>query len=178
MSSRRVHLFPLTQRCAALPQVFEQLKGCQDLGALRQITGQLQRNCAAMRATLEQHVRAEEQELWPLFAEHFTTAEQEEIVGRIIGRTGAEALQAMLPWVAGEPAAWSTCWDGAQARRARLPRGAVCDSKASASGPLGHAGVLRQCSDAGGAARAGPDCAASGSTAAMQAPSQRRSSAT
>ena len=82
-------------------QVFERLKGCQELHALRDITGQLQRNCAAMRATLEQHVRAEEQELWPLFAEHFSTAEQEEIVGRIIGRTGAEALQAMLPWVAG-----------------------------------------------------------------------------
>ena len=90
-------------------QVFTQLKGCQGLHALRQVTGQLQRNCAAMRATLEQHVRAEEQELWPLFAEHFTTAEQEEVVGRIIGRTGAEALQAMLPWVAGGPPAVPCC---------------------------------------------------------------------
>lgn len=57
-----------------------------------------------MRATLEQHVRAEEQELWPLFAENFTTAEQEDIVGMIIGRTGAEVLQAMLPWVIGTSA--------------------------------------------------------------------------
>lgn len=55
-----------------------------------------------MRATLEQHVRAEEQELWPLFAEHFTAEEQQHLVGMIIGRSGAEVLQAMLPWVTGE----------------------------------------------------------------------------
>lgn len=47
-------------------------------------------------------MRAEEQELWPLFAEHFTVEEQEDLVGRIIGRTGAEVLQAMLPWIASE----------------------------------------------------------------------------
>jgi zinc finger protein-like protein len=57
-----------------------------------------------MRASLEQHVRAEEQELWPLFAENFTTAEQEHLVGLIIGRTGADALSSMLPWVTGGPA--------------------------------------------------------------------------
>ena len=54
-----------------------------------------------MRATLEQHVHAEEQELWPLFAENFSVDEQEAIVGLIIGRTGAEVLQAMLPWITG-----------------------------------------------------------------------------
>ncbi|EIE21877.1 putative zinc finger protein, partial [Coccomyxa subellipsoidea C-169] len=59
----------------------------------------LQRLTAATRASLEQHVRAEEQELWPLFAEYFTEAEQDHLVGVIIGRTGAEVLQAMLPWV-------------------------------------------------------------------------------
>ncbi len=46
-------------------------------------------------------MRAEEQELWPLFAEYFTEAEQDHLVGVIIGRTGAEVLQAMLPWVTG-----------------------------------------------------------------------------
>lgn len=55
-----------------------------------------------MRATLEQHVKAEEQELWPLFAEHFTAEEQQHLVGMIIGRSGAEVLQAMLPWVTGK----------------------------------------------------------------------------
>ena len=48
-------------------------------------------------------VRAEEQELWPLFAENFSEAEQEHLVGVIVGRTGAEVLQAMLPWVTGAP---------------------------------------------------------------------------
>lgn len=46
-------------------------------------------------------VRAEEQELWPLFAENFSEAEQQHLVGVIVGRTGAEVLQAMLPWVTG-----------------------------------------------------------------------------
>ena len=80
--------------------MFRQLRASCDPAELPSLTGQLQRMCAAVRATLEQHVRAEEQELWPLFAENFSVAEQEDIVGRIIGRTGAEALQAMLPWVA------------------------------------------------------------------------------
>ena len=58
--------------------------------------------CAAMRATLFEHVTGEEQELWPLFAENFSVEEQQDIVGQIIGRTGAEVLQAMLPWVTGK----------------------------------------------------------------------------
>lgn len=41
-------------------------------------------------------------QVWPLFAEHFTEQEQEHLVGQIVGRTGAEVLQAMLPWVTGE----------------------------------------------------------------------------
>lgn len=45
--------------------------------------------------------RAEEQELWPLFAEHFSIAEQESLVGVIIGNTGAEVLTTMLSWVQG-----------------------------------------------------------------------------
>jgi hypothetical protein len=49
--------------------------------------------CAAVRASLETHVRAEEAELWPLFSEHFSIKEQQHLVGVIIGRTGAEVLQ-------------------------------------------------------------------------------------
>lgn len=81
--------------------MFGRIRATTDIVVLRRLAGQLQRMCAAMRANLEQHVRAEEQELWPLFAEHFTTQEQEDLVGLIIGRTGAEVLQAMLPWVTG-----------------------------------------------------------------------------
>lgn len=93
-----------TRSLAAASQVFERIRGNSNLKELRAEAAQLQRVCAAMRATLHEHVKAEEQELWPLFAENFTVEEQEDIVGIIIGRTGAEVLQAMLPWISGEQA--------------------------------------------------------------------------
>ncbi|GLJ10012.1 hypothetical protein SUGI_0120100 [Cryptomeria japonica] len=65
----------------------------QDLAA------KLQRMCKSIRVALDQHVFREELELWPLFDSHFTVEEQDKIVGRIIGTTGAEVLQSMLPWV-------------------------------------------------------------------------------
>lgn len=60
---------------------------------------QLQGMCKSIRVTLDQHVFREELELWPLFDNHFSVEEQDKIVGRIIGTTGAEVLQSMLPWV-------------------------------------------------------------------------------
>ncbi len=92
--------------CGSLAQVLLQLKEVQDTCRLCSLASQLHRGCAALRASLEQHVRAEEQELWPLFAEHFTTEEQERLVGVIIGRTGAEVLQSLLPWVTGAQQSW------------------------------------------------------------------------
>lgn len=83
-------------------QVVESIGVClttQDLENLRLTASKLSRMCAAVRASLETHVRAEEKELWPLFTEHFTTEEQEELVGIIIGQTGAEVLHVMLSWV-------------------------------------------------------------------------------
>ncbi|CAM6015632.1 unnamed protein product [Sphagnum balticum] len=65
----------------------------------RDLAAKLQRMCKAVRMSLDQHVSREELELWPLFGVHFTIEEQEQIVGRIIGTTGAEVLQSMLPWV-------------------------------------------------------------------------------
>ncbi|KAJ4806511.1 zinc finger protein-like protein [Rhynchospora pubera] len=59
----------------------------------------LQGMCKSLRVTLDNHVLREELELWPLFDRHFSVAEQDKIVGRIIGTTGAEVLQSMLPWV-------------------------------------------------------------------------------
>ena len=50
----------------------------------------------AVLSSLEVHVTSEERELWPLFVEHFSVPEQEQIVSQIIGRTGAEVLQQML----------------------------------------------------------------------------------
>ncbi|KAK1553219.1 hypothetical protein Q3G72_031091 [Acer saccharum] len=60
---------------------------------------ELQGMCKSIRVSLDQHVFREELELWPLFDRHFSVEDQNKIVGRIIGTTGAEVLQSMLPWV-------------------------------------------------------------------------------
>ena len=86
-----------------IPQVFGRIRKNDNLEELRAQAAKLQKMCAGMRATLFEHVTGEEQELWPLFAENFSVEEQQDIVGMIIGRTGAEVLQAMLPWVTGLP---------------------------------------------------------------------------
>lgn len=64
-----------------------------------ELATKLQGMCKSIRVTLDQHVYREELELWPLFDKHFSVEEQDKIVGRIIGTTGAEVLQSMLPWV-------------------------------------------------------------------------------
>ncbi|GAB4828861.1 hypothetical protein Ancab_018521 [Ancistrocladus abbreviatus] len=64
-----------------------------------ELATELQGMCKSIRVTLDQHVFREELELWPLFGKHFSVEEQDKIVGRIIGTTGAEVLQSMLPWV-------------------------------------------------------------------------------
>ncbi|KAH1241232.1 Zinc finger protein BRUTUS [Glycine max] len=64
-----------------------------------ELATKLQGMCKSIRVTLDQHIFREELELWPLFGKHFTVEEQDKIVGRIIGTTGAEVLQSMLPWV-------------------------------------------------------------------------------
>jgi zinc finger protein-like protein len=61
----------------------------------------LRQKCASVRAALETHVRAEETDIWPLFAENFSVAEQSALVGAVIGRTGAVVLEALIPWVMG-----------------------------------------------------------------------------
>ena len=55
--------------------------------------------CASILASVDTHVRSEEACLWPLFVEYFSIEEQRGIVSSIIGRTGAEVLGTMLPWV-------------------------------------------------------------------------------
>ncbi|KAJ7970359.1 Zinc finger protein [Quillaja saponaria] len=64
-----------------------------------ELATKLQGMCKSIRVTLDQHIFREELELWPLFGRHFTVEEQDKIVGHIIGTTGAEVLQSMLPWV-------------------------------------------------------------------------------
>lgn len=83
-------------------QLFNDIRRCTNLGRLRQLASKLHFKCAGIRTTVGEHVRGEEHELWPLFAENFTIEEQKDIVGQIIGRTGADVLQATLPWVTGK----------------------------------------------------------------------------
>ncbi|XP_004300511.1 PREDICTED: uncharacterized protein LOC101292707 [Fragaria vesca subsp. vesca] len=64
-----------------------------------ELATKLQGMCKSIKVTLDHHIFREELELWPLFGKHFTIEEQDKIVGRIIGTTGAEVLQSMLPWV-------------------------------------------------------------------------------
>ncbi|XP_065860744.1 zinc finger protein BRUTUS isoform X2 [Euphorbia lathyris] len=64
-----------------------------------ELATKLQGMCKSIRVTLDHHIFREELELWPLFGRHFSIQEQDKIVGRIIGTTGAEVLQSMLPWV-------------------------------------------------------------------------------
>lgn len=59
----------------------------------RNLANKLQRMCKSIKISLDHHVTREEEELWPLFDVHFSIEEQDEIVGRIIGTTGAEVLQ-------------------------------------------------------------------------------------
>lgn len=71
-------------------------------GSLREyneLATKVQGMCKSIRVTLDHHVTREELELWPLFDSHFSIEEQDKLVGRIIGTTGAEVLQSMLPWV-------------------------------------------------------------------------------
>ncbi|CAI9785395.1 unnamed protein product [Fraxinus pennsylvanica] len=64
-----------------------------------ELATKIQGMCKSIKVTLDHHVMREEVELWPLFDRHFSVDEQDKLVGRIIGTTGAEVLQSMLPWV-------------------------------------------------------------------------------
>ncbi|XP_031121997.1 zinc finger protein BRUTUS-like [Ipomoea triloba] len=72
-----------------------------NLRKYNELATKIQAMCKSMKVTLDQHILREEVELWPLFDTHFTVEEQDKLVGRIIGTTGAEVLQSMLPWVTG-----------------------------------------------------------------------------
>ncbi|KAK9063723.1 hypothetical protein SSX86_017595 [Deinandra increscens subsp. villosa] len=70
-----------------------------DLRNYHELATKVQGMCKSIRVTLDQHILREELELWPLFDRHFSIEEQDKLLGRIIGTTGAEVLQSMLPWV-------------------------------------------------------------------------------
>lgn len=55
--------------------------------------------CKSMHKSLSNHIYREEVELWPSFRESFSIEEQEKIIGRMLGRTRAEVLQDLIPWL-------------------------------------------------------------------------------
>lgn len=55
--------------------------------------------CKSMQNMLCDHIHREELELWPIFRECFSIEEQDKIVGCMLGRTKAEILQQMIPWL-------------------------------------------------------------------------------
>ncbi|XP_023734229.1 zinc finger protein BRUTUS-like At1g18910 isoform X1 [Lactuca sativa] len=65
----------------------------------RQLCVKLHDMCKCMNKMLSDHVDHEEIELWPLFREHLSPKEQEKIIGCMLGRTRAETLQEMIPWL-------------------------------------------------------------------------------
>lgn len=65
----------------------------------RQLCVKLHGMCKCMYRMLSDHVNHEEIELWPLFREHLSVKEQEKIIGCMLGRTRAETLQEMIPWL-------------------------------------------------------------------------------
>ncbi|KAL8457297.1 hypothetical protein ACS0TY_034416 [Phlomoides rotata] len=59
----------------------------------------LHETCMSMHKVLSDHIHREEFEIFPLFIGRFSTEEEEKIVGHMLGRTGAEILQDMIPWL-------------------------------------------------------------------------------
>ncbi|KAK9090598.1 hypothetical protein Sjap_023775 [Stephania japonica] len=65
----------------------------------RQLCMKLHCMCKTMCIALVNHIHREEVELWPLFTKCLSNDEQEKIIGCILGRTRAEALREMIPWL-------------------------------------------------------------------------------
>ncbi|CAN0903469.1 Zinc finger protein BRUTUS-like At1g74770 [Linum grandiflorum] len=60
---------------------------------------ELQRRCKSIHKLLSDHILREEIELWPVIKECLTIQDQEKVVANILGRIGAETLQAMILWL-------------------------------------------------------------------------------
>lgn len=61
-------------------QVMAALRNSPDVAIARSSVLAARRMCAAVRASLETHIRAEEAELWPLFTEHFIVEKRQYLV--------------------------------------------------------------------------------------------------
>ncbi|XP_048137268.1 zinc finger protein BRUTUS-like At1g74770 isoform X2 [Rhodamnia argentea] len=59
----------------------------------------LQDMCRSMHRIVSDHIRNEEIEIWASVRASFSVAEQEKIIGCMLGRIRAEVLQDMIPWL-------------------------------------------------------------------------------
>ncbi|KAG8379106.1 hypothetical protein BUALT_Bualt07G0053600 [Buddleja alternifolia] len=66
-----------------------------------QLCLKLRDTCSSMHKVLSDHIHREEKEIFPLFRGCFSIEEEEKIVGHMLGRTRAEILQEMIPWLMG-----------------------------------------------------------------------------
>ncbi|KAH6756963.1 hypothetical protein C2S53_009197 [Perilla frutescens var. hirtella] len=66
---------------------------------LYKLCSKLHHTCLSMRKVLSDHIYREEVEIFPLFRGRFSTDEEEKIIGHMLGRTRAEILQEMIPWL-------------------------------------------------------------------------------
>lgn len=64
-----------------------------------QLCLKLHATCLSMHKVLSDHIYREEVEVFPLFREHFSTQEEEKIIGHMLGSTRAEMTQDMIPWL-------------------------------------------------------------------------------
>lgn len=76
-----------------------EMHGHEGSGETRNLCLKLHETCMSMHKVLSDHIYREEVEIFPLFIERFSTEEEEKIVGHMLGRTGAEILQEMIPWL-------------------------------------------------------------------------------
>ncbi|XP_030458146.2 zinc finger protein BRUTUS-like At1g18910 [Syzygium oleosum] len=65
----------------------------------RHLCLKLQDMCRSMHRIVSDHIRNEEIEIWSSVRECLSVAEQEKIIGCMLGRIRAEVLQDMIPWL-------------------------------------------------------------------------------
>lgn len=65
----------------------------------RHLCLKLQNMCRSMHRIVSEHIRNEEIEIWSSVRECLSIAEQEKVIGCMLGRIRAEVLQDMIPWL-------------------------------------------------------------------------------
>ncbi|EXC25401.1 Uncharacterized RING finger protein [Morus notabilis] len=92
-------IVPIAKNSSTSTLEFSAFRESECVTKFSELSTKLQVMCKSIRVIVDQHMSREEYELWPLFGIHFSVEEQNKIVGFVLGTTGAEELQLLLPWV-------------------------------------------------------------------------------